>query len=159
MINHNLHGQSGCADSYLFNCTNYLRLNCRQELVTGKALPSSEELQDWEEGHAGGANEGEHSTTTIKGVPYFWLTVLCNQVSTTQQWCGEQEKGHSRSTCPHRRVPDGHSLAMIDADSRACAGLACQETGNMQVCMPQTTKTHCLASSAIMCWPVRVWDL
>lgn len=51
---------------------------CRQELVTGNALPTQEELKEWQE--AGGAHQ-EDGGSSIKGVPYFYLTVLCNQVN------------------------------------------------------------------------------
>lgn len=60
----------------------------RQELVSGKALPTQEELQDWQEQHAhqqhdeGGGGGGGAS---FKGVPYYWLTVLCNQVHQGEQ--------------------------------------------------------------------------
>lgn len=44
--------------------------------MTGKALPTQEELQEWEEQ----GNSAAGGDSSIKGVPYFWLTVLCNQV-------------------------------------------------------------------------------
>lgn len=53
-------------------------LTCRQELVTGKAFPTQDELQQYAEEHPHGDTA---ASTSIKGVPYFWLTVLCNQVS------------------------------------------------------------------------------
>lgn len=50
---------------------------CRQELVSGKALPNQEELQEW---HDSGHHD-DAAGASFKGVPYFYLTVLANQVS------------------------------------------------------------------------------
>lgn len=48
----------------------------RQELVSGKATPTSEELAGYEP-----ASDGSHgaAASTKAGVPYFWLNALCNQ--------------------------------------------------------------------------------
>lgn len=43
--------------------------------MSGKATPTAEELQGYE-----GADGGGHAAASSKGVPYFWLNVLCNQV-------------------------------------------------------------------------------
>ena len=52
----------------------------RQELVSGKGTPTADELAD--------CSEADDSTTAAvaghKGVPYFWLNALYNQV------CGSQ---------------------------------------------------------------------
>lgn len=50
---------------------------CRGELVSGKALPTQDELLEWNESQSG---SHDSTSSSIKGVPYFYLTVLCNQV-------------------------------------------------------------------------------
>jgi hypothetical protein len=47
---------------------------CRQELVSGKVTPTTEELAGY-----GPPSDGSHAAAAKAGVPYFWLNVLCNQ--------------------------------------------------------------------------------
>lgn len=53
----------------------------RQELVSGKALPTSEELAACDaDSDAQHAQHHQQQGTSAKGVPHFWLTALMNQV-------------------------------------------------------------------------------
>eukprot|EP00775_Hariotina_reticulata_P010883 gene10883-11037_t len=49
----------------------------RQELVSGKSVPSPEELHGFDIPSL--ASPTSHAAAPVKGVPYFWLNVLCNQ--------------------------------------------------------------------------------
>lgn len=47
----------------------------RQELVSGKGTPTADELTDYS-----AADDSTATGTVHKGVPYFWLNALYNQV-------------------------------------------------------------------------------
>lgn len=81
---------------------------CRQELVSGKALPTQEELQEWHDSHGQGHHDDAGGAGT-KGVPYYYLTVLCNQVGRTQQATQLLLRAHSSSSSSSRQQPTHHT--------------------------------------------------
>lgn len=101
--------------------------SCRQELVTGKATPTHEDLQDWEDS---GSHHDAAGGSSIKGVPYYYLTVLCNQVPRSQPLpaccialalCGSCKGDHA--TLIQSRAVASHASHCADKQLPICMAL------------------------------------
>ena len=53
----------------------------REAIVTGRAEPTEAELEGFEAPDAADPRLQNAGAKVAQGVPFFWLTVLCNQVS------------------------------------------------------------------------------
>lgn len=89
----------------------------RQELVSGKATPTSEELAGYVP-----AGDGSHgaAASAKAGVPYFWLNALCNQDTLAEEISSRDRQALAYCTSVKAVYPAGEKhYAALQSQSAA----------------------------------------
>jgi hypothetical protein len=80
---------------------------CRQELVSGKATPTTEELAGYEP-----PSDSSHAAAASAkaGVPYFWLNALCNQDTLAEEISSRDRQALAYCTSVKAIYPAGERV-------------------------------------------------